>query len=282
MTKPILLISALGLLTVNSTSIAQKTAISVALPPLTYADIADLSLASSITAEIRIRSAETIKGALAAGVPPSQQRYVITADVVRLIRGQDGLAPRITYVFDAPRDSRGQLPKLKKAQMILFAVPVSGRPAEVRLIAPDAQIPLTPENAARVRAILSEANKADAPPRVTGIGDAFHVAGELQGEGETQIFLTTNDGRPMSFNISRRQGTAPTWSVSSGEIVDENAPVPARNSLLWYRLACFVPQTLPAASTAALSGEGAQTVAQDYRLVVSGLGLCPRSRLNHP
>jgi hypothetical protein len=282
MTKPILLISALGLLTVNSTSIAQKTAISVALPPLTYADIADLSLASSITAEIRIRSAETIKGALAAGVPPSQQRYVITADVVRLIRGQDGLAPRITYVFDAPRDSRGQLPKLKKAQMILFAVPVSGRPAEVRLIAPDAQIPLTPENAARVRAILSEANKADAPPRVTGIGDAFHVAGELQGEGETQIFLTTNDGRPMSFNISRRQGTAPTWSVSSGEIVDENAPVPARNSLLWYRLACFVPQTLPATSTAALSGEEAQIVAQDYRLVVSGLGLCPRTRLNRP
>ncbi|MFM2099370.1 MAG: hypothetical protein RLZZ366_909, partial [Pseudomonadota bacterium] len=143
MTKPILLISALGLLTVSSVSIAQKTAVSVAISPLTYADIADLSLASSIAAEIRIRSAETIKGALAAGVPPSQQRYVITADVVRLIRGQDGLAPRITYVFDALRDSRGQLPKLKKAQMILFAVPVSGRPAEVRLIAPDAQIPLT-------------------------------------------------------------------------------------------------------------------------------------------
>jgi hypothetical protein len=282
MTKPILLISALGLLTVSSVSIAQKTAVSVAISPLTYADIADLSLASSIAAEIRIRSAETIKGALAAGVPPSQQRYVITADVVRLIRGQDGLAPRITYVFDALRDSRGQLPKLKKAQMILFAVPVSGRPAEVRLIAPDAQIPLTPDNAARVRAILSEANKVDAPPRVTGIGDAFHVAGELQGEGETQIFLTTTDGRPMSFNISRRQGTAPTWSVSSGEIVDENAPVPARNSLLWYRLACFVPQTLPAASTAALSGEEAQIVAQDYRLVVSGLGLCPRTRLNRP
>ncbi len=282
MTKPVLRNIAASLCALSAAALAQKINVSAPVSPLTYADVADLSLGSSIAAEVRIRSVEAIKGALAAGVPPSQQRYLITADVLRLIRGADGLAPRITYVFDALRDSRGQLPKLKKAQMILFAVPVAGRPGEVRLSAPDAQIPLTPDNAARVRAILSEANKADAPPRVTGVGDAFHVAGELQGEGETQIFLTTTDGRPISFNISRRQGAAPLWSVSSGEIVDENAPVPARNSLLWYRLACFVPQALPAASTTALSGEEAQIVAQDYRIVVSGLGLCPRTRLNRP
>ncbi|MGJ3629468.1 hypothetical protein AB5I41_26240 [Sphingomonas sp. MMS24-JH45] len=46
------------------------------------------------------------------------------------------------------------------------------------------------------RRIATEATAADAPPVVTGVRSAFHVPGSLPGEGETQIFLSTREGRP--------------------------------------------------------------------------------------
>ncbi len=275
-------IAAFLLLGVAAPVCAQKTPDFQATSRLTYADIADLSLPAALSAEVRIRSAEIIKGPLAATAPVGFQRYLISADVVRLIRGTGGLDPRIAYVFDAPRDSRGQFPKLKKMQMIVFALPVPNRSGEIRLIAPDAQIPATPENTQRVRAVLSAVSRSDAPPRVTGVGDAFHVAGQVPGEGDTQIFLQTADDRPISLSITRAQGKAPTWAVSSGEIVDDNLTVPARDTLLWYRLSCWLPRQLPSASSAALSPEDAAIVAEDYRTVMAGLGNCPRSRINRP
>jgi hypothetical protein len=261
---------------------AQKTAYFQAYTRLTYADLADLSLPASLVAEVRVRGAEIIKGPLAATAPTGHQRYLISAEVVRLIRGTGGLDPRITYVFDAPRDSRGQFPKLKKMQMIVFAVPVPNRSGEIRLIAPDAQILATPENVQKVRAILSAAMRSDAPPRVTGVGDAFHVAGQVPGEGETQIFLLTADDRPISFSVTRSQSKAPTWSVSSGEIVDDTLSIPARDTLLWYRLSCALPLQLPPTSRAALSADVARIVSEDYHTVMTGLGNCPRSRVNRP
>lgn len=258
--------------------LAQKTVSPAPVSSLTYADTADLALAAPIVAEVRIRRAETLKGPLAPGLAAGLRRYLIEADVMALIRGAQGLPPRISYIVDLPPTASGKWPKLPKAQMIVFAFPVNGRPAEIRLVAPDAQQPATPDLSTRVRRILADVTDVAAPPLITGVGQAFHVPGTLPGEGETQIFLTARDGRPVSLSVWRQQGEAPRWAVSLGEIVDEAAAPPARDTLAWYRLACTLPQRLPAESAAELSPAEKQIAAEDYAVVMSGLGGCPRIR----
>lgn len=257
---------------------AQKTANVVPEPALSYADVADLALPSPIVAQIKVRKAEQLKGDLAGNVTPLLRRYLVTADVVALIRGSGGLAPRITYVVDLGPDARGRWPKLQKSSLMVFAYPVNGRPAEIRLAAPDAQQPATPVLAALVRKTLNEAGLPAAPPRIVGVGEAFHVAGSVPGEGETQIFLKASDGSPLSLSIWRRPDVAPRWAISVGEIVDEGAEPPARDTLLWYRLACSLPRALPADSTALLDETAAKIAAEDYAVVIAGLGPCQRTR----
>lgn len=261
---------------------AQKTAISLNVQPLTYADSADLALAARIVAHVRILKARAISREQSISVMPGRKRFLIDANVVALIRGDSGIARQIRYLVDVPLDWRGRPPKLKKAEMILFAQPVPERAGEVRLVTPDAQVAATPAMAARVRAILGDAARDAAPPIVTGIGNAFHTAGTLAGDGESQIFLTTRDGRPVSLSVLRSQSAAPIWSVSLGELVDQGGGPPARDSLLWYRLACFLPATLPQTSVAGLSDSDAAAVARDYQLIQTGLGTCPRTLTIRP
>ena len=247
-------------------------------PTLSYADTADLSIGAGIVAHIRVRMAERIKPAPGITVLPGRARFVVTADVVALIRGAGGLPPQIRYLVDVPTDSKGKVPKLKKAEMMVFGVAVPKRNGEIQLIAPDAQVPIVPGLAERVRAIILASTRADAPPRITGVGDAFHVAGALSGQGETQIFLIADDGRPASLSIWREPGLKPRWAVSLDEIVDQGAGPPSRDTLLWYRLACFLPPTLSVDSVATLDGESARIAAEDYQTVLSGLGACGRRR----
>lgn len=266
------------LLTMTSPVIAQKTAAFQPPAILSYADVADLALPAPIVAQVRIRKAERLKAELAGNVAPYRRRYLVTADIVALIRSRDGLPPRITYVVDVAPDARGKWPKLEKSQMIVFALPVAGRPSEIRLAAPDAQQPATSELAALVRNLLTDVGSESAPPRVLGVGEAFHVAGTVTGEGETQIFLAAADGRPLSLSIWRQPGAAPRWAVSVGEIVDQGAEPPARDTLLWYRLACSLPQRLPAASIESLTDGDASAASDDYAVVIAGLGPCQRNR----
>jgi hypothetical protein len=266
-----------ALLLLNTSETIGKAPTAVPESPLTYADVADLSLAASIVAEVRIAKAERIDGK-SRPMPAGMRRYLITAKVTALIRGNEGLPPVISYLADSRADSLGRFPKWPKQAMIIFAVPVANRPSEVRLVAPDAQQPLTPALSIRTRAILADIIAPDAAPRVLRVGDAFHVPGSVPGDGETQIFLAADDGRPLSMNVWRRQNEPPRWSISVGEIVDEGAPPPPRDSLLWYRLACFIPQSLPAASVDALDADAARIASEDYATVMKGLGPCPRSR----
>ena len=254
---------------------AQTAANSTALR---YADVADLSIGAPIAAHIRIRAAERIKPTPVAPVAAGRARFVITADVVALIRGAGGLPPQVRYLVDVRSDAKGKAPKLKKAEMMIFGVNVPKRIGEIQLIAPDAQVPMTPVLADQVRAVLTASSKADAPPRITAVGDAFHVAGTLSGQGETQIFLIADDGRPASLSIWREPGLKTRWAVSLDEIVDEGAGPPARDTLLWYRLACFLPAALSAESVSTLDPQSAVIAAEDYQTVLTGLGKCGRTR----
>jgi hypothetical protein len=256
---------------------SQSTA---AASPPPYADLADLALAAPISAHVRVREASRIKPSPTMLVPAGKLRYLVTADVIALIRGNGGVPPQVRYLVDLLPDSNGKAPKLKKTEAIIFAAPVPKRDGQIQLVAPDAQLPLSAGLADRTRAIIMAATRADAPPKITGVGDAFHVAGTLPEQGETQIFLIADDGRPVSLSVWREPGVAPRWALSLDEIVDQTGAPPTRDTLLWYRLACFLPRTLPEASSAALAPDAARIAAEDYKIVIDGLGPCSRRRTN--
>lgn len=244
-----------------------------------YADLADLALPAPVAAHVRLRRALALRGADAVGVAAGFTRFYVEADVVALIRGEAGMPTQVRYLVDLPAGADGRAPKLpKRSEWLIFARTVPGRPGELQLAAPDAQLPFSPQVAERARAVLRAALEADAPPAITGIGNAFHVTGALPGEGETQIFLQTADSRPVSLSILRRPGERPRWAVALAEIVDEAAGTPPRDTLLWYRLACFLPRTLPARATSEAAAADAQAAREDYGLVLAQLGPCGRTR----
>ncbi|WBH16821.1 hypothetical protein [Sphingomonas radiodurans] len=243
-----------------------------ALP--SYADIADLVIASPVIVDAAIRSAARIKGAEAATVPPGSTRYYVEADVTALIRGPGAIPPRVGYLLDVADGFNGRQPKLKKLRVLLFARPVAGSASQLQLVTPSAQRPWTPDTDALARRIAGEVIASGAPPVITGLGSAFHVPGSLPGEGETQVFLTTRDSRPVSLSILRRPGEEPRWAVALSEIVDDSAGPPQRDTLLWYRLACGLPPALPARSTQSLEPADAAVAQEDYRFVIEQLGPC--------
>lgn len=245
---------------------------------LTYADLADLALAAPIAAHVRIVSAIPLKGTQATNVPAGVTRFYIEADVLSLIRGAGGVPAQVRYLADVPLDPATPTRIRKKTEYLVLGSPVPSRPGELRLAAPDAQIPWSEEIGQRARGLLTEAAAADAAPRIVGVGKAFHVPGTLPGESETQLFLLAADGRPISLSILRRPGQAPTWAVALGEIVDEAAAPPRQDTLLWYRLACTLPRDLPAQTVSDTDPMSATAIRADYALVIERLGSCVRNR----
>ncbi|HJQ16079.1 MAG TPA: hypothetical protein VJ859_03680 [Allosphingosinicella sp.] len=244
----------------------------------TYADLADLALPASVAAQVRIKQATALKGDQAAGVPPGTTRYYIEAEVVSLIRSGTPLPALVNYLADLPNAADGTPKFRSKSEYLVLAAPVAGRPGTLRLVNRDAHIPWSPEVGERIRTLLKEAAAPGAPPRVTGVGKAFYSPGSLPGESETQLFLLTSDGQPISVSVLRRPGQAPRWAVALGEIVDEAAAPPAPDSLLWYRLACTLPPSLPSQSYADADETSAAAIRADYAVMMQGLGNCVRNR----
>lgn len=266
-------------------SAMQAPAAERAASPFSYADIADLATAAPIALHARIHSAVALKPERSAGVAAGHSRFYVEADVVSLIRGAGPLAARVNYLVDLPLDARGRPAKLKKKQpVLLFARPVAGASAgsnstsSIRLVAPDAQLPWDPASEAQLRAILTELVKPGAPPAIIGIANGFHVPGTLPGEGETQLFLNTSTGEPVSLTILTAADGSRRWAAAFGEIVDGSAAVPARGTLAWYRLACGLPRQLPLNKLAGTAPEDRRKAASDYGVVLGALGECTRTR----
>jgi hypothetical protein len=236
-----------------------------------YVELADMALAAPQTIGATIAEAIPLKGSAATDVPAGKTRYYVQADVTALISGT-GVPGHVTYLVDLPNPPKGKL-KLKGVPVILLAA-TTGNPGELRLVGPRAQVPRTPENESRLRAILTAAVDPDAPPAITGISRAFHVAGTLPGESETQIFLRTADKRPISLSILRRPHEDPRWAVALSELVDNSAEPPKPDTLLWYRLACGLPRALPDQALAGQADADAKAAREDYQLVLTGLGPC--------
>ena len=242
-----------------------------------YADIVDLAVDTPLAMRATIRKVIKLPKPIAAEAGVGRQRVLIQAVVTALIRGEQGIGREVSYLYDTAVDARGKLPKLAKREVLLLARPTSTA-GQIQLIARDGQIDWTPTTESMLRSVVAEVLGSSPPPRITGIGQAFHVAGTIAGESETQIFLKTASGDPVSLSIIRRPGQAPSWAAALGEIVDESAAKPTRPSLLWYSMACYLPQTLPEASLTALNPVASRAALDDYRVVLDGLGPCGRTR----
>ena len=243
-----------------------------------FADLADLADPAGIVARVKITRTARLKPEQAPGVPAGWARVLVTAKTENLLVGAQ-LGESVRYLADIRLDERGKLPKLNKKSVLVFANPVAGAPGELRLVSPRAQILADPATEQRTRALLAQLVAPGAAPRLTGIREAIHVPGNLAGEGETQVFMATDGGAPVSITIVRRPGQPVVWGVSLTEIVDQAARPPARDTLTWYRLACTLPPELPREVNQFGSAEHRRIAAEDYRMVIGQLGACTRNRI---
>jgi hypothetical protein len=264
-----------------SAQINQKSQNSAGDARITYADLLDLALASDAVATVHIKKSVRVADKRAPGLAPGQRRFFVSATVTNLIRGARSLPARITYLVDLAPDSKGRFTRLDGGDAILFADRVPGFDNELRLVAPDGQLGATPARMAQVRTALAEAAIANAPGQIASISGAFHLPGPIPGEGESQFFMTT-DQSPMSISVTRMPGAAPRWWIALGEVVDQGLQPPKRDTFLWYRLACFLPRALPVEAKADSDPSLHAALDADYKVVLDGLGVCPRTLKRPP
>ena len=243
----------------------------------TFADIAALADSAGLVVHARIRKAVRVKNERAPGLAPGSGRFYVEADTLALLTGNAPLGESIRYLVDLPLDARGREPKLKKLEVLLFARAVPGRPGEIQLLSPDAQQVWSQAAENRLRGILQAMVAPDAPAKVTGVRELTFVPGTLAGQGETQVFLKTDDGSAASLTVRHVPGAQPVWGVSFSELVADVGRPPAPDTLEWYRLACFLPQRLPMGTNMS-EGAGPRAQAEaDYRFVMQDLGPCRRT-----
>lgn len=247
-------------------------------PAATYADLAALTEAASLVALVEVRDQARVEPERAPGLAPGYARLYLQARTLALLGGRSAVGESLVYLADVPLDAKGKVPKLKKQRFLVYADPVAGRAGSLQLVDPAAQLPATPENEQLARAVIAAFAAPDAPPAVTGIRDVMSVPGNLAGESETQLFLDTPSGQPVSLTVVRRPGMDPTWGVSWSEIVDQAARPPEPQTVEWYRLACFLPAQLPADAFLQQDAASRRRAEADYRFIVEQLGPCDRSR----
>lgn len=279
--RPFQLLLALSILA-PSLALPSPVAAQDSPPPpdtqFSYADLADLALSAPIVARAEIDRANRLDPERAPGIAPGHVRFYVEAELSSLIRSAGTVPREVRYLVDLPLGADGRSPRIRGNDVLIMASPVRSRPGELQLASPSAQIGWTPERERLVRAMLTEATAANAPGLVTGVASAFSVPGALPGESETQIFLSTSDGRPVSISVLRRPNQQPRWAVSLSEIVESASPPPARNTLLWYRLACFLPDELPRTTFDSMDPSQISIARQDYQMVIRDLGRCDRYR----
>jgi hypothetical protein len=257
---------------------AQDAAPALAAQALTYADLAGLAEPAAIIARVTVTDQANVPPERAPGVAPGHVRLYLEARTERVLKGPAALGESLRYLVDVPLDPKGKSPRLKKQSLLVFANPVPGRPSELQLIEPDAQLSADAATEARLREVIAQLVAPGAPPTVTGVRDVLSVAGNLSGESETQMFVQTVSGNPVALTVIRRPGMDPQWGVSWTEIVDQAAQAPAPGTLEWYRLACSLPRTLPADAFLQADAAGRTRAEADYRFVLEQLGPCERTR----
>jgi hypothetical protein len=244
----------------------------------TYSDLVALAESSPLILRAQVRDAIRVEPARAGNVAAGAARIYVEAHGDAALSGQIPVAPALRYLADVSLDARGKVPQLKKLEVLIFARPSAAGGGELQLVAPDAQWIWDAATEQRIRDILAEIAAPTAPPRITGISMALYQPGTLAGEGETQIFLGTQSGAPASIIVQHKPGEPAHWGVSFTEVVNAAGGAPARDTLAWYRLACALPEMLPAAADVGDTQDAKDQAVADYLLVRRDLGPCGRTR----
>ena len=249
---------------------AVGTLLAAALPAgaASFADLAAMSLAAPVVVRATVGKAERLGKRDAPDVSAGAARLLVTAATTAAIAAPGAVPPRLSYLVDVALDAHGRPPKLVGDDVLLFVRP-GATPDQVALIAAQGAVPWTADADATVRRILTAARRGDAPV-VTGVTSAFRVPGAVPGEAESQFFLSTREGKPVSLVVLTRPGEGRRLTVATGDVIDDAAKGVEPRTLLWYRLACGLPPKLPAAIDDA-------AVADDYAFVRTSLGPCGRT-----
>lgn len=276
------LLAPLAAITAVSFPVGDALADSRPVPPpasamLNYADIADLADAAPMVIRVQPRKIVAVEPERARGVKPGWARFYVEAKTEGVVAGTQPLGELLRYLVDLPLDAKGKPPVVKKKSVVLFARPVAGRPGELQLVRPDGQLLWDAPLDQRLRDILKELYAPGAAHKVTGVREAIFVPGNLAGESESQFFLSTANGEPAAISVHRSPGQTPRWSVSFSELVSADAEPPRRDSLAWYRLACFLPRQLPVEANISATAGDRSAAASDYRFVMEQLGGCSRT-----
>lgn len=242
---------------------------------LSWTDWADLALASPVVLVAAVEKVDRLNRRDAPDVPPADVRALVQVKLQSVLKAPSALPVGAAWLWQGPADAKGRAPFAKKDVMLAFARPLSGgaRPEvqPLQLVSPTAQQPWTAESEALVRSILQEAQRPGAAGlMVTGIGDAFRSEGDIPGTSESQFFLNTEGGAPVTLIVRHEPGRKVEVLAGAGDLVDRAQPI-RRNTLLWRGLACGLPPSLPPALSAR---DGLRA---DYRLAKASIGPCGRT-----
>ncbi|MBU6165970.1 MAG: hypothetical protein KGQ52_07535 [Alphaproteobacteria bacterium] len=233
-----------------------------------FADIADHVLAAPLI--VRASIARTAPQRAAGAAPPGRVRLAVTAMVSNPLLAPGPIGASLAFLWDAPAERRGRPPTFKGMEILAFLAPGAG-PGTARLISARAVQPWDPALADQVRTILAD-DRSGAVPIITGVSNGFRADGTVPGESESQFFLTSRDNRPVTLVVQNRPGEVRRVAVARGDIIDESAQRVQPGTLLWYRLACFLPASLPVAA-----GGDDPALARDWRDALASLGPCGRT-----
>ena len=244
----------------------------------TYAELVELASASDVVMRVAVEDQATVKAERAPGLQPGMTRLYLETATEAVLGAPRQVRESNAFLVDMPLTSRGKAPKLKDMRYLIFADFVDSRPGELQLVRPGALMVADAALEQRAATVLQQlADARGIGPLPTGIRDVISVQGNLAGESETQMFVETGTGTPVSLSVIRRPGMAPEWGVSWSEIVDQSASSPQVDTLDWYRLACFLPRELDRGAFLQDDPVSRSRAMEDYDFVLNSLGTCARS-----
>ncbi len=241
-------------------------------PALSYADLADLTLAAPVIVRATIKSAERIATGDSPGLAVGKVRLLVTATVDAALVAPGAVPPVLRWLWDAPLDERGRAPR-PKGEIALAWIGTPGADGKATLVSARGQQPWSSAIEARVRAIATEMLAGTAPV-VTGVSNGFRVPGTVEGESESQFFLSLANGHNVTMVVISRPGQARRVTLSNGDVIDESAAEVQPQTLGWYRLACALPANLP---PAVMKGDDSAALAADWKAALASLGSCGRT-----
>lgn len=241
----------------------------------TYVETATRTLQSDVIVEAIIRKTSRISAKQAPDLAPGRQRFLVEAEVLRVLAARHPVPQIIRYLWDAEVASGGKAPKIRKRAATLFLREVATSDSMYQLVDRDAQFLDTPQLADIARGIASDPLRARIDAlRIVGVLEATPMAYGPAGDRATTFLLATGGGGTMTTTLTTTADGGHRIALSPPDNLGDGIPV-KNNSLAWYVLACGLPDALPESvvDSAARTGDSAQVVA-DYLQLKHRIGPC--------